>query len=141
MYPAPRPETWTALHPILEGQQPTVVRTWPTRSREIAPLLAAEVLLVVRLRVADGQPHHEAVHLGVGQELGARGPRRVSRVAMTTKGLGTGWLTPSTVTSSLLHGLQQGAGCVRWPGSSSSARKRLHSAAPLWYSICPVALL
>ena len=60
-------------------------------------------------------------------------------VAMTMKGRGTGWLTPSTVTwpSSMASSR---ADWVRLVARlSSSARKRLHSTAPGWYSIRPVS--
>ena len=62
-------------------------------------------------------------------------------VAMTRKGWGTGWDTPSTVTcpSSIASSR---ADWVRLVARlSSSAKKRLHSTAPDWYSIRPASLL
>ncbi|CUP62571.1 Uncharacterised protein [Flavonifractor plautii] len=62
-------------------------------------------------------------------------------VAMTRKGWGTGWDTPSTVTcpSSIASSR---ADWVRLVARlSSSAKKRLHSTAPGWYSIRPASLL
>ena len=62
-------------------------------------------------------------------------------MAMTTKGWGTGRLTPSTVTCPSSMASSR-ADWVRLVARlSSSARKRLHITAPGWYSICPVALL
>ena len=62
-------------------------------------------------------------------------------VAMTMKGRGTGWLTPSTVTCPSSMASSR-ADWVRLVARlSSSARKRLHRAAPFWYSMAPVSRL
>ena len=61
-------------------------------------------------------------------------------VAMTTKGWGTGRLTPSTVTCPSSMASSR-ADWVRLVARlSSSAKNRLHSTAPGWYSILPVSL-
>ena len=62
-------------------------------------------------------------------------------VAMTRKGRGTGWDTPSTVTCPSSMASSR-ADWVRLVARlSSSARNRLHSTAPGWYSIRPASLL
>ena len=59
-------------------------------------------------------------------------------VAITTKGSGMGWLTPSTVTWPSSMASSRADWVREVARFNSSARKRLHSTAPGWYCISPV---
>ena len=99
------------IHPVgllPQGGQTGQIQYLPHLVQGIAPLLAAHhVQLVRRGGVADGQADHKPVHLRVGQQLGARGPRRVLG-GDDQEGLGHRVAHAIHGDLPLLHGLQQG---------------------------------
>jgi len=91
-----------------QGEQAVELQHRAHPLQECAPLPAAHHgHLVGGGGVADGQAHHEPVHLGVGQKLGAGGPRRVLG-GDDQEGLGHRVGHPIHRHLPLLHSLQQG---------------------------------